>query len=174
MINITKNKLSFLLQQVIDEQKIIKIIPNDLGSFFRICFILENINKVPQNSNLWLIYLLSFISTKNTTEELYKILYCIDFLYSKTNLKNNELQKLVEAILLCQKIVNKHQKNGSAYKSSIKIAPIDEVRYTLFSINILEDLKQDIIYYYHSDKLYPVKKIYQTVDIEKIAKYIKE
>ncbi|PIP29306.1 hypothetical protein COX27_02135 [Candidatus Kuenenbacteria bacterium CG23_combo_of_CG06-09_8_20_14_all_36_9] len=173
LIDITKDRLSFLLQQVVDEEKIVSIIPNNLESFFRICFILDNINKIPKNSSLWLIYLLSFISKKTTTEELYKILYCIDFLYSKIELKKNELDKLVEATMSCQKLLSKYEQNNGIYKSNIKISPIDEIRYALFSINLLEDLTQDIIHYYKIDKLSPIQKIYQTInDLEKIIKHI--
>jgi len=48
-------------------------------------------------------------------------------------------------------------------------------RYALFSINLLEDLIQDMIYYYSVTELEPVKKIYENVrDIEKTYKLIME
>jgi len=51
LIEINKESLSRLLQSVIDEKKIVKIIPKDLDSFFKVCFILDNINKVPENTS---------------------------------------------------------------------------------------------------------------------------
>ena len=43
-------------------------------------------------------------------------------------------------------------------------APLEDTRYSLFAINILEDLTQDILFYYGKQAgLKPVKKIYQTV-----------
>ncbi len=164
LIGINKEKLSYLLQQVIDEQKIVKIIPNDLGSFFKICFILDNLNKAPQNINLWLVYLLSFISGKNTTEDLSKIIYCIDFLYSKTELKQNELKNLVEKIKECFKLLQNFEQKDGSFKSSVNLSPIDETRNALFSINLLEDLTQDLIFYYKVKELSPIIKIYQNLN----------
>lgn len=175
LIDINKERLSYLLQSVIDENNIVKIIPKDLDSFFKICFILDNINKIPKNANLWLIYLLSYISKNNLLEDIYKITYCIDFLYSKIELKPNELTQLISKFKeLLKKIKNFYKENGS-YISSLKVSPLNETRYALFSINLLEDLIQDIIFYYYVTELKPIKKIYETVgDIEKTYKLIKE
>lgn len=163
LIEINKEKLSYLLQQVIDEQKIVKIIPNDLDSFFKVCFILDNLNKVPQNINLWLVYLLSFISGKNTTEDLSKIIYCIDFLYSKTELKQNELKNLIEKINECFRLLKSFEQKEGSFKSSVNLSPVDETRNAVFSINLLEDLTQDLIFYYKIQGLNPITRIYQNL-----------
>lgn len=173
LIDIHKDRLSYLLQSVIDENKIIKIIPKDLDSFFKVCFILDNLNKIPQNTNLWLVYLLSYINKDILLEDISKIVYCIDFLYSKVELKPNEITQLVNKLKeLIEMIKNFYQKDGS-YKSTIYSSPLDETRYALFSINLLEDLIQDIIFYYSVKELEPVRKIYENVkDIEKTYKLI--
>jgi hypothetical protein len=174
LIDITKDNLSHLLQKVVDEEKIVKIIPNNLESFFKICFILNNLNKTPTNTNLWLIYLLSYVSEQNTTEDLYKILYCVDFLYSKLELEKNELSKLISGILKCKNLIKKFEQKDGTFKSSLKLSPENEIRYALFSINLLEDLTQDIIHYYKTDKLKPIQKIYQSINyIDKVLKNIK-
>ncbi|MGC8912903.1 MAG: hypothetical protein ACP5LE_03070, partial [Thermoplasmata archaeon] len=54
----------------------------------------HDLNKIPQNANLWLIYLLSYINKDIQLEDISKIVYCIDFLYSKIELKPNELTQL--------------------------------------------------------------------------------
>ncbi len=167
LVEINKEKLSYLLQQVIDEQKIVKIIPNDLDSFFKVCFVLDNLNKIPHNVNLWLVYLLSFISNKNTTEDLSKIIYCIDFLYSKTDLKPNELKNLTEKIQECFILLSNFEKKDGSFKSSVNLSPIEEVRHALFSINLLEDLNQDLIFYYKVEELKPIKRIYQNLHFTK-------
>lgn len=168
LIDINKEKLSHLLQSVIDENKIVKIIPKDLESFFRVCFILDNINKIPQNSNLWLIYLLSYITDKITLEDISKIVYCIDFLYSKIELKQNELTQLVDKIKELLEIIKSYYQEDGSYRSSLKVSTLEETRYALFSINLLEDLIQDMIYYYSVENFKPIKKIYENVgDIEK-------
>ncbi|MFN3471323.1 MAG: hypothetical protein ACK4ZR_01785, partial [Aquificaceae bacterium] len=164
LIDINKQRLSSLLQGVIDENKIVKIIPNDLESFFKICFILDNINKIPQNANLWLIYILSYIRDNITLEDISKIVYCIDFLYSKIELKPNELAQLVNKIEELLGMVKKFYKKDGSYRSSIKVSPLEETRYALFSINLLEDLIQDIIFYYSVKELKPIRKIFENVE----------
>ncbi|MBU0567093.1 hypothetical protein KJ693_04585 [bacterium] len=168
LIDINKDRLSYLLQVVIDENKIVKIIPNDLNSFFKVCFILDNINKIPQNANLWLVYLLSYVNKDVLLEDISKIVYCIDFLYSKIELSPNELTQLVDKIKeLFKKIKILYKEDGS-YRSSLKASPLDETRYALFSINLLEDLTQDILFYCSTPELKPIKKIYENIDnIEK-------
>lgn len=174
LIDINKDKLSYLLQGVIDENKIVEIIPKDLDSFFKVCFILDNLNKIPQNSNLWLVYLLSYINKNISLEDISKIVYCIDFLYSKIELKPNELTQLISKVKELMGNIKEFYQNDGSYKSSLKVSPLDETRYALFSINLLEDLIQDMIYYYSVTELEPVKKIYENAgNIKKTYKLIK-
>jgi len=175
LIDITKNNLSQLLQNVIDENKIVKIMPKDLESFFRVCFILDNINKVPHNANLWLVYLLSYINKNNSLEDVYKITYCIDFLYSKIEVQTNELAQLINGIKKLIVIIADFSKEDGSYRSSLKSSPLEETRYALFSINLLEDLTQDLIFYYSISELQPIRKIYENIEnVGKTYKLIKE
>ena len=175
LIDINKDKLSYLLQGVIDENKIVNIIPKDLDSFFKVCFILDNLNKVPQNANLWLVYLLSYINRDIHLEDISKIVYCIDFLYSKIELKPNELTQLIGKVKELIEMINGFYQNDGSYKSSLTSSPLEETRYALFSINLLEDLIQDMIHYYSITELKPLKKIYENVvDVEKTYRLIKE
>ena len=175
LIEINKERLSHLLQGVIDENKIVKIIPKDLDSFFNVCFILDNIDRIPKNSNLWLVYLLSYINENISLEDISKILYCIDFLYSKTELKENEINPLVNNIKYLLNRIKTFCREDGSYASSVKLSPLDEIRYALFSINLLEDLIQDIIFYYRLSDLKPINKIFENVDnIEKTLKLIQD
>lgn len=174
LIDINRERLSDLLQGVIDENKIVKVIPKDLDSFFKVCFILDNLNKIPQNANLWLIYLLSYINKDLLITDISNITYCIDFLYSKIELKPNELAQLVGKTKELLKIIKGFYKEDGSYRSSLKASPLDETRYALFSINLLEDFSQDVIFYYFITELNPVKKIYENVeDIEKTYRLLK-
>ena len=167
-----KDKLSSLMQNVVDEKKIVKFIPNNLDSFFEICFILDNINKIPENANLWLIYLLTFISDNTTLEKVAKIVYSLDFLYSKIMLQQNEISQLTKKIDELLKIINHFSKDDGTYLSSLTEAPIEETRFALFSINILEDLIQDMIVNYKVN-FNPITKIYQNIkDINKTYEVI--
>jgi hypothetical protein len=180
LIDINKEKLSYLLQSVVDENKIVKIIPKDLNSFFKVCFILDNLNKIPKNANLWLVYLLSYINKNISLEDISKIVYYIDFLYSKIELKSNELIQLVSKSKELMETINTYYQKDGSYRSSVTISPLEETRYALFSINILEDLIQDMIFYYsenHPDilsEVKPIKKIYENIkNIEKTYEFIK-
>lgn len=148
LININKEELSSLLQGVIDENEIIKIMPKNLDDFFRVCFILDNIDKIPKNANLWLVYVLSYVTPRLRLKDISKIVYSIDFLYSRINLENNELSQLISKIGLLLETVNSFYRKDGLYASTTKESPFDETRYALFSINLLEDLIQDSIFYY--------------------------
>ncbi|GAH58531.1 unnamed protein product, partial [marine sediment metagenome] len=132
LIDMTKEKLSHLLQGVIDENKILKIIPKDLDSFFKVCFILDNINKIPQNANLWLIYILSYVNKDNNLNDISKIVYCIDYLYSKVEMESNEISQLSAKLKELIEKINICQKDDGSYSSSPKVSPFDETRFALF------------------------------------------
>ena len=175
LIDINKDRLSYLLQGVIDENKIVKIIPKDLDSFFKVCFILDNLNKISQNANLWLIYLLrSYITKDISLEDISKIVYCIDFLYSRIKLQPNELKELTGKVKELLDMIDGFYQNNGSYKSEPTSSPLEETRYALFSINLLEDLIQDMIYYYSVTDLEPIRKIYENVrDVMRTYKFIK-
>lgn len=145
----------------------INIVPDNLDGIFKVCFILDNINRIPKNINLWLTYLLTFVNEKNALSEIYKILYCLDFLYSNIdigNLRDNEINNIIKSIKQIDKILKRCYQCNSSYVSSSKDSPFEETRYALFSINLLEDLIQDLIYNYEVKDLKPIKRIYQSLN----------
>jgi predicted Ser/Thr protein kinase len=118
---------------------------------------------------------LSYINKDVSLEDISKIVYCIDFLYSKIELKPNELTQLISNIKKLKENIDGFYQIDGSYRSSLKVSPLEETRYALFSINLLEDLIQDMIYYYSVTELELVKKIYENVrDIQKTYKLIKE
>ena len=174
VIAIEKEKLSYVLQQVLDEDKVLKIIPKTLDGFFKVCFTLSHLEKIPVNISLWLIYLLSFLNKKLNSYETFQIIYSLDFLYSKTDLRRNELHKLVEGIQSFHKKLQVFAKSDGSFQSDKTLAPLEDTRYCLFTINILEDLIQDILFYYEDDVgLKPISRIYQTItQIDKTFEFI--
>lgn len=179
LINKFKDNLSELLQTVIDENKIIEIIPENLDSFFKVCFILNSINKIPEKANKWFTYILTCVSDNISLEDISledisKILYSIDFLYFNIDINQSELAQLIDTIEKLIRIINRFYQNDGSYKSSPYSNPLEETRYALFSINLLEDLIQDMIYYYKVEEFKPIKKIYENVkDIEKTYNFLK-
>ena len=159
-----KEKISHLLQQVLDEEKVLKIMPKTLDGFFKVCFTLSHLDKTPVNASLWLVYLLSFLSQKLNSYKIFQLVYSLDFLYSKVDLEKNEIDKLVEGIKSLHKKLQQFSKTDGSFQSDKKLSPLEDTRYSLFAINILEDLAQDILFYYGDNAdLKPVGRIYQTV-----------
>lgn len=176
LISMWENKLSKELQKVIDEEKVVKVVPKTLEGFFKVCFMLDHLNKIPENINLWLIYLLTYVNKKLTLSDIAMLVYSLDFLYSKIlpdNLKENELLELQQKIMILLQLIDSYyQEDEGLYKSTIKESPLEETRYALFSINLIEDIIQDSIHY-HGANFQPITKIYQYVrNPVKIAKMI--
>ena len=169
-----KEKFSYLLQQVLDENKILKIIPKTLEGFYKVCFILSHLEKTPDNANLWLVYLLSFLEQKIDSYKIFQLVYSLDFLYSKIDLEKNEVDKLVQGIQLLQEKLNLFSQADGSFQSSKTLAPLEDTRYSLFAINILEDLIQDILLYYDNHiGLEPIKRIYQDIpQLDKTSEFI--
>ena len=163
-IEIEKEKFSYLLQQVLDEEKVLKIMPKTLAGFFKVCFTLSHLDKTPINASLWLVYLLSFLNKQLNSYEIFQMIYSLDFLYSKVDLKKNEVDKLVEGVKSLHENLRKFSKANGSFQSSKTIAPLEDTRYSIFAINILEDLTQDVLFYYENNvNLKPISRIYQTI-----------
>ncbi|MGC8842766.1 MAG: hypothetical protein ACP5QS_02400 [bacterium] len=165
LIDIYKERLSTILQNVVDEEKIVKIVPKDMESFFKVCFILDSLNKTPLNKSLWLCYVLSYVRKGLRLEDISKLVYCIDFLFSKIEkLKPNELDQLVPRMKeLLQIIRNYYSSEIGYYLSSADYSPVEETRFAIFSINLLEDLVQDVVVNYSVPDLRPIRKIYENI-----------
>ncbi|MDE0518052.1 MAG: hypothetical protein OXH36_00635 [Bdellovibrionales bacterium] len=88
------------------------------------------------------------------------------YLEYRKDMKQKAIAELEILPWLKDKIKKKDKKayiDGS-FQSSKTIAPLEDTRYSLFAINILEDLTQDILFYYgNHPKLTPINKIYQTI-----------
>jgi hypothetical protein len=165
-IKIEEHKLSLLFQSVIDKNNILNIIPNNLESFYRSCFIIDRLNDIPKNANLWLIYLFSYFRDDLTSYQLAQLIYSMDFLYSKIELNLNEINCFIDILNKILKYCNKMQQKDGRVSTSIDISPIEEIRHFLFIQNLLEDLIQDCKYYYNAE-INGINKIFENI------KYIK-
>jgi len=177
LISIWENELAKELQKVIDEEKLLKITPRTLEGFFKVCFILNHLDKAPENINLWIVYLLSYVHNRLTLRDIAMLTYSLDFLYAKLppyQIGQNELKEMEEKIKKLIKLIDSYYSDEEGlYKSSVKESPLEETRFALFSINLIEDIIQDAIYYNNAD-LNPIIKIYQNVKNPlKVAKIIK-
>ena len=87
-----------------------------------------------------------------------------------------DMKQKSEGVTFLYKRLKQFSKPNGSFQSSKIISPLDDTKYALFTINILEDLTQDILFYYGPQPaLKPIKKIYQTVPfVEKTFEFIQE
>lgn len=162
-MEIGRESLSREVQKVVDEDRIVKVMPKDKESFFKICFILDHLNKTPENARLWLVYLMTWVNDTLSLDEIARIVYCLDFLYSRVELESNELTPVQDSVTRLLRRVKSCSRPDGSYQSTPTRSPLDETRSALFSINLLEDLTQDLIYYYPDVTLSPIHRIFETV-----------
>lgn len=165
LISIWEDMLSKEFQKVIDEKRLVKIIPKTLEGLFKVCFILDHLAKIPENISLWFVYILSYINNKLTLRDIAMLTYSLDFLYMKIppgQIQSNEMREMEGKIKKLIDLINSYYKEEGLYMSSIKESLWEETRYALFAINLVEDIIQDAIHYYNA-KFKPITKIYQNV-----------
>ena len=162
------------MQQVIDEEKLIQIMPGTLDGFFHGCFILDKIQKVPNAATVWLVYLLSYFQSKMKTMDFARWMYSLDFLYFKcSELKDNELRAIVSALGNVQSYIANNANEDGSFSSDPHVSPIEETRQMLFSVNLFEDLRQDMaITWGYSEQ--QVNKIYSSIpSVKQTAEWIR-
>ena len=69
------------LQDVVDKQKLVKIMPCTLEGFYRVCHLLSYLGEKPDAPNIWMIYLLSLFNEKMKPLNFARFMFALDFLY---------------------------------------------------------------------------------------------
>ncbi len=164
-----KKNLSDNLQKIIDTNHEFKIIPKTLSGFYETCFLMEQIGKYPTNYSLWLVYGSSFCCGKLNSKEVAGLLYSLDFLYGgANNLEDNTLRAFVDAM---QKIsVYLTQMQEKNLQTCLDLSPREELVNFLFTVNLYEDIVQELRYLYGIDCFAPINKIFQSIkDIDSIV-----
>ncbi len=164
--------LSDNLQNIVDHEKRFKIIPKTLDGFYKACFLMDRINRFPKNHSLWLVYGSSFCSDQLNSRELSRLIYALDFLYGGSNeLDENVLNSFVETM---QKITD-HVKiiQNQKLQSCTDLSPKEEAINFLFTVNLYEDIVQELRYLYAVDHFLPINKIFQSIkDIDSILRIL--
>lgn len=143
-LELEDGKLSRRLQRVIDEEKLLQIMPRNLRGFYEVCYLLDKINKTPDNPSVWLVYLTSFFGQITAAAELAEFMFAFDFLYFKcASLKANEEKTVSDILKKIRAFIGKFPLKNGLYSANPKEPPLEETRQILFSVNLLEDLMQD-------------------------------
>ena len=145
LLDMEAEEFSRQLQQVVDEEKLLAIIPKTFEGFYRVCYLLDRIQKAPDNPGVWLVYLASFFTPNMPALDLARFMFSFDFLYFKcAALEPNERRVVRKAIADAGAYVRNRagQANGSLAVDP-RVAPLEETRQILFAVNLLEDIQQD-------------------------------
>lgn len=168
-LQLESEKMSSDIQRVIDENITFEICPQTMLSFYKVCFILNHLNKVPTNLAMWFSYLMTFYSDDMTSYDMAQFMYSLDYLYSQSSdFNGQELSNLAKILQDIGRFV-RHSYEKGLYKTSNRLTPLEECRNFSFICNLLEDTIQDAIHYYGLD-IPPVKSIFSTLpDYESIV-----
>ena len=140
-------QLSRELQQVVDEEKLLSIVPRTLEGFYRVCYLLDKIGKRPDAPGVWLVYLLSFFSGDMRSVDFARYIYALDFLYFHcAAMQENEKAALQPALAQAiAYIADRANAETGTFSHDPKESPIEETRQILFAVNLIEDIKQDAV-----------------------------
>lgn len=159
--NESKN-LSDCLQGIVDREQIFKIIPKTLDGFYKACFLMEQINEYPTNHSVWLVYGESFYSDELNSRELARLIYSLDFLYGGSDeLDTNVLNSFVETMQkITLRMISMQNKN---LQTCTDLSPKEEIVNFLFTVNLYEDIVQELRVLYGVDCFSPIIKIFHSV-----------
>lgn len=156
-------RLSTSIENIVDREEIFEIIPRTLDGFYKACFLMDKIGKFPKNHLLWLVYGSSFYLDQLSSRELARLIYSLDFLYGGSDdLESNVINSFVETMQkIAGKIVSiqKHE-----FQTSSDLSPKEEIVNFLFTVNLYEDIVQELRYLYGVDCFDPISTIFQTID----------
>lgn len=170
-------RLSRELQQVVDEEKLLSIVPRTLEGFYRVCYLLDKIGKRPDAPGVWLVYLASFFNDAMRSIDFARYIYALDFVYfNRSDLQENERTALQRAIEQAISYIS-WRIDASAETGALAIdpreAPLEETRQILFAVNLIEDIKQDAAVKLGL-QLATAEKIFELIpDAAKTAGYIR-
>ena len=162
------------IQAAVDDKRLIKIVPTTLGGFYRACFLLEKMRRVPQNPGVWLVYLASFFKPGIPAVDFARWSFALDFLYfSAVPLSDNEKPVVSRALNDARgEIQNRAKENGS-FAGDPNASPAEETRCFLFAANLLEDIQQDFAVQY--GEVAKVRRIYDILpDFAKTAAFVRD
>ena len=140
-------QLSRELQQVVDEERLLSIVPRTLEGFYRVCFLLDKIGKQPDAPGVWMVYLMSFFNDNMKAADFARYIYALDFLYFKCrSVQGNERIALGKAITQAMAYIERRftAAGEGVLVTDFDEAPIEALRQIVFAANLLEDIRQDV------------------------------
>ena len=161
------------LQRVVDEDALVKIVPGTLEGFYRVCHLLDKLDRSPDAPGVWLVYLTSFYDAAMSSLDFACWVYCLDFLnFRCERLSDNEKRVLLGAMQSARGYLRRQFANETQYIDELNTPAIEVIRQLLFATNLYEDLVQDCAATWGLE-LRPIQFIYETVpDVDLMHSYI--
>lgn len=167
-------KLSRLLQQVVDENRLVRIVPRTLLGVFQVCFLLAKLQKSPDSPGVWLVYLGSFFDMNMRTLDFARFMYALDYVYFQCDyLTENEIRSLVDTLKSARAYLDKQFNTDTQYRPDYNTPSKEVIRHLLFATNIWEDMVQDCAVTWELD-FRLIDKIFQTIpNVDLMAAHIR-
>ena len=169
-------RLSRELQQVVDEERLLSIVPRTLEGFYRICLLLDKIGKQPDDPVVWLDYLMSFFNDNMRTVDFARYIYALDFLYFKcSSIQENERIALENAVTKAMDYIDRSfaTTGEGVLATDPNETPVEAIRQLVFAVNLLEDIRQDAAVIWDV-AAWKTSKIFKKIpDAPKIVKYLR-
>ncbi len=175
IIDIESDAISAQLQKLVDESVEFRIVPRSLEGIYYACFLMNRLNRYPDGSNTWLVYLSSFLNESISNLNFQRFMFSFDFLYFKCHQFAENERKIVGDVLSRSKsAVETRIDNYGVFRVDRNESQIEGTRRLLFSMNLLEDVMQDARFSFGFN--FPqVRKIYEMIpDVSKLANEVRE
>lgn len=168
-----KTRFAHLLERVVDDNELLNIAPKNLPDFYKVCFLLERMDKTPVNASVWLVYLST--AHRNDVKDSFlfaQFIFSLSFLYFRAGeISKNEREVLVDVLAWADNFVRGKITAGGLECTSPNIAPAEEIRHILFAVNLMEDITQDACHYFGL-KLPEIKRIFQNLPAAQVDAYL--
>lgn len=166
------DKFSHELQEAVDKDKLITIMPKTLEGFYRVCFLLERMNEEPKQAGIWLIYLTSLFRKGISPDKFAMWMFAFDFLYFRCGaLQDNEIKTVNEVLYKAREEIESWQYQEGAFIRDPNISRIHETRAIIHVANLFEDIQQNFFVYYGFGK--KADRIFEILpDATEIAEFI--
>jgi len=177
-----RENLQAKIEETVVNETIFSIAPETLEGFFEACFILSVIEKCPQRINSWLERCLHLLATEfSSLRQAFMAAFSLDFLYfCLSPTEGVDLLRIARSLKQLSDFVNECLNDDGSCSSKGGDPPCEETRYALFVVNIVEDITQDMLYYYgealpERERPEPIRRIFQSLrDPLRTAQYIRQ
>ena len=144
-------RIARLLEQLVDSWQEVILCAKSLNDLFQICFLLDKLKKIPDRNHEWIKLVHDNYAIGDSTQELAYMMFIVDFLYGGTSELDDPTLKAIIGMMM---------KIQQSIASLLETGLDDNL---LFSINLYEDVIQELRILHNVNEFPSVERIYQTI-----------